>query len=233
MEATTEKQKSAEESAPEKEALALTAAAQGLLIQTDEDFTRADEMLVAIASQKKDIADRFDGIIQKAHAAHKEALAQKARLILPREQAEKVIRARMIEYRDAKKAEADRRAAEMAVTGKAALEEERLYIADQLEKSGRGQEAEAVLSQPIVAPPPTASWSPVPPSRGTSFKEVWKMRVVSLKDLVKAVAEGGAPENLLLPNETALNGLAKALKASAQVPGVEFYKETATAVRAK
>lgn len=232
MEATAEKQKPTEE-APEKEAVALTALAKGLLIQNDEDFTRADELLVSIATQKKDIASRFDPIIQKAHSAHKEALAQKVRLILPREQAETLIRARMVEYRDAKKVEADRLAAAAAVTGKAALEEERLYIADQLEQSGRGQEAEAVLSQPIVAPPPTASWSPVPPSRGTSFKETWKMRVVSLPDLVKAVADGKAPENLILANESALNGIAKALKASAKIPGVEFYKETGTSVRAR
>jgi hypothetical protein len=138
----------------------------------------------------------------------------------------------MVEYRDAKQREADRAAAEAAKVNKAALEEEQLYIASQLESAGRAQEAEAVLSQPLQAPPPTPSWSPVPASRGTSFRETWKMRVVSFPELLKAVAEGRAPANLVLPNESALNALAKALKASARIPGVEFYPETGTSVRA-
>jgi len=230
MEATAEKQTKPDQAEEETRALQLQAA--NFVILTDEDFTRADDLLVTIANQKKEISASWDSVIAKAHDTHKDAIGKKKKLMDPRIAAETIIRARMVEYRAAKQVEADRQAAAAAVTSKAAMEEDRIFIAHELEKSGRGQEAEAVLSQPIVAPPPTASWSPVPASRGTSFKESWKMRVVSLPDLVKAVAEGRAPENLILPNETALNGLAKALKASAQVPGVEFYKETGTSVRA-
>jgi hypothetical protein len=230
MEATAEKQTKPDKAEEETRELQLQAA--NFMILTDEDFTRADELLVTIANQKKEISASWDSVIAKAHDTHKDAIAKKKKLMDPRLAAETIIRSRMVEYRAAKQIEADKAAAAAAVTSKATLEEDRIFIAHELEKSGRGQEAEAVLSQPIVAPPPTASWSPVPASRGTSFKESWKMRVVNLPALVKAVAEGKAPENLILANETALNGLAKALKASAQVPGVEFYKETGTSVRA-
>lgn len=223
-----------EASKREKEdARALVEIARSLAIQNDEDFTRADELLVSIADQKKEICARFDGIIKKTNAAHKEAVAQKRDLMDPRVEAETLIRACMAEYHQIKKAEVDRLAAEHSATAKVSMDEDRLHIAEQLEKSGRPQEAEAVLSRPVVAPSPTASWTPVPASKGTSFTAKWKARVVSLPDLVKAVAEGKAPAGLIKADESALNGMARALKSTASIPGVEFYTETGTIVRAR
>lgn len=233
MEATAEKKAVPDKAEEETKALQLQAA--NFVILSDEDFTRADDFLVTIANQKKEICESWDSVITKAHGTHKDALAKKKKLMDPRIAAETIIRSRMIDYRDMKKTEADRLAAEMAVTSKDAAEEEQLYIADQLEKSGRSQEAEAVLSRPIISLPPTASWSPVPPSRGTSFSETWKMRVVDLPALLKAVAEGRVPAHFIIPaqaNETVLNGYAKAMKGNAIVDGVEFFKATGTSVRA-
>lgn len=229
MEAIAENQTKPDQA--ETEAKALEAQARTFVITSDEDFTRADELLVIIANRKKKIGEDWDSVIAKAHDTHKDALAKKKDLMAPCLAAEAIIRPRMAEYHTVKKIAAEKAAAAAAVTSKAAMEEDRIFIAHSLEQSGRGQEAMAVLSQPIVAPPPTVSWSPVPVSKGTSFKENWKMRIVDLPALIKAVAEGRAPENLILANESALNGIAKALKASAKVDGVEFYKETATAVR--
>ncbi len=217
------------------EAQALEAKARAFVIISDEDFTRADELLVIIGNEKRKIGEDWDSVIAKAHDAHKDALAKKKEKLAPYLAAEAIIRPRMVEYRTVQKAAAEKAAAAAAAVSKVAAEDHQIFVAHNLEQSGRGQEALAVLSQPIIAPPPTVSWSPVPASKGTSFKEVWKMRVVSLPDLLKGIAEGRVPEHFVIPaqaNESTLNAYAKAMKGNAKVDGVEFYQETVTAVRA-
>lgn len=233
MEATAENQSKPDQA--ETEVQALEAQAKAFVITTDAEFTRADELLVIIADRKKKIGEDWDDTIAAAHETHKGAIAKKKALLAPCLAAEAIIRPRMVEYRAAAQKEADRIAAAAAVTSKAAMEEQQIFIAHELEKSGRSQEAEAVLSQPIAAPPPTASWSAVPVSRGTTFKETWKMRVVDLPALLKGVAEGRVPAHFIIPaqaNESTLAAYAKAMKGNAMVDGVEFFKDTGTSVRA-
>lgn len=71
----------------------------------------------------------------------------------------------------------------------------------------------------------------IPEVQGVSYRDNWKMEVVDLMVLVKAVAKGQQPISLLLPNETAINQIVKALKAETNIPGVKVYSEKVSSVR--
>jgi hypothetical protein len=64
--------------------------------------------------------------------------------------------------------------------------------------------------------------SKVTPVAGVAQKLVWKFRVVDFKLL---------PDTYKLPNEVMLGSIARADKAEAKVPGVEFYSESVLAAR--
>lgn len=64
--------------------------------------------------------------------------------------------------------------------------------------------------------------------------ERWKAEVLGddgLLLLVRAVAAGKAPLRLILPNETALNGLARTLKDTMNIPGVKAVCEYTSTVK--
>ena len=63
---------------------------------------------------------------------------------------------------------------------------------------------------------------------GTRTKRVWE--VTDLTALIKAVAAGKVPSNVLMPNKAILDAMAKD-KSQADQPGLAFRNETSIAVR--
>jgi hypothetical protein len=54
----------------------------------------------------------------------------------------------------------------------------------------------------------------------TYMKDSWSAQVINLRALCLAVAEGAAPEELVMPNQVALNFLARSAKSTLTIPGV-------------
>lgn len=103
-------------------------------------------------------------------------------------------------------------------------EEERLQAAIQADTEGNKEEAQAILNEPVFVPPPIVPKS-VPKQEGLAMRETWTFRVVDVKALVKAVADGSVPLMAVMPNTTFLGQQARALKGTAKYNGVEFYSE--------
>lgn len=61
--------------------------------------------------------------------------------------------------------------------------------------------------------------------------KTWKGKVVDKMTLVKAVAEGRLPLNLVEPNMTAIQGVARELKRAQVVGGIEIWEDVGTVVR--
>ena len=118
-------------------------------------------------------------------------------------------------------------------------EEERLAAATEAESFGASEDEinhilESEPAEEEYIPPP----QPIIPqvqtyqkASGISTRETWSAEVTNIRLLAKAVAAGTAAPNLILPNTTALNGLARSLKGAMNVPGVKAVAETTTAVR--
>jgi hypothetical protein len=81
----------------------------------------------------------------------------------------------------------------------------------------------AVVSNQVAAPAAKVA--------GVTGTTTYKAEVTDLPALVKAVAAGKASIEWLLPNEQALNALARATKGTATIPGVTMRKVTGIAAR--
>ena len=101
--------------------------------------------------------------------------------------------------------------------------------AAKLRDKGREQQAEAVLDAVPSTPVLVANKEKV---EGIGTVQTWKAEVTDLLALVSAVAAGKAPLYFLQANESALGSTAKTTKGSFSLPGVRFYAETTTRVRA-
>lgn len=115
------------------------------------------------------------------------------------------------------KAAEERRKAEESARREA--EEEQIRAAEALQAEGLTAAAEAaieapvVISKVVVAEPKKAD--------GVSYRNVWCAEVVSLDDLIKAVAEGLAPKNAIQANEAYLGSWARMSKGTESMPGVK------------
>lgn len=219
--------------APELEARAVSwpDRAQALAVVDAATCEAAGELLRDIKTLREEIAASTDPVIEAAHKAHKAALAQRKQLEAPLVQAEGTIKGRLAAY--VTEQERLRRIVEAQAAAEARRIEEdrRLVEAEALAAAGEAAEAEAVLDAPMPAPPPPRAR--VPKVEGVATREVWSAQVTNLMQLVKAIAAGQAPLALVLPNEPALHGQARSLKAQMQIPGVRAVCQRVVAARGR
>jgi hypothetical protein len=120
---------------------------------------------------------------------------------------------------------ADRALAEAQAKVKREAEDRLVAQAAQLETLGEHKKAEAVLARPVLVPVIVSTGAEVPKVKGSSFSVRPEVEVA---DLVLFLAYVGAnPETrgyLVIPNLTALNGIAKAQKSSFAIPGCVVHE---------
>lgn len=130
------------------------------------------------------------------------------------------------------KVEAERRRVQEEETRKAREAQEDKANAEAAIAAAQGASAEVV--EQVRAE--TVSQAPVPivespKMAGVSMREDWYANVKDKMALIRAIAEGKASPELVDPNMTKLNGLAKSLKKTMNVPGVEALSRSVTSVR--
>lgn len=116
----------------------------------------------------------------------------------------------------------------------AALERQQ---AENLAAQQQAEEAQAAMDVADVAPPmPVVKSGAV--AAGVSARKTWKMKSADKRALVIAAGKAAeAGDDSLLPyldvNESALHGIAKALKGAARVAGVVFHEVASLAARGR
>jgi len=213
----------------DKFALALSApeAAAMLTVTCEADKPRVVAMVEAWRRMKKDVESFFGPRKAASRAVWVRDCDDEKKLLDPLEQAIKIGNRPILEY-DAKirrEAEDARRKQEEAARK---LEQERqAALQKAAEASKKGDEAEArkirdeadarevraEIEKPVEVPPPV---------RTAGTRTTWRARVVDLKALCRAVADGKVPEAYVEANLTVLRPLAVAQKRrDIGVPGVE------------
>ena len=216
----------------EQESTALVVKAKGMVITTQEENIVAGEFLQSIKAMQGEVKEAFDPIIEKAHAAHKEAITQRDKYLDPLKEAEKIIKGLKTEYvneveriareQQRKLQEEAERKAEAERKRKEEQERQWREKAEKLEAEGRlaeaakaqekadlrAMEAEAVQAEvPILAPPEIKV-------KGESYRDKWSCEVIDINLL---------PREWMIPNQSALDGLAEKTKGAIQIPGCQFY----------
>jgi hypothetical protein len=217
------------------EALAWPERARAVVVRDDASYTAAAELLKAIKALRTRIAEKFDPHIRRAHEAHKALVRDKAETEAPLTEAEGVLKSTLVTYQQEQEAIRRAEARRLEEEARKAEETRRLEEAAALERvaADTGDESmRATAHEVLDAPIPTIA---VPVARATpkvagiSYRETFSGRVVSLPKLIAFVSRNPQFSNLLTPNMTAINQLARAQKEMLAVDGVELVKERVAA----
>lgn len=206
--------------------------ARAVEIRDQASYEAAVELGRAIKDLRAEAEAHHRPVIQAALEAHRKALEAFRRIDEPLKAAEAEVKRRLAAWtaeQERLRIEAERRAREEAERLQAEAIEAQI---EALEAAGAApQEIQAVIQQaeamPVIAPRLPALQKP----QGVATRKSYRAYVESLIDLIRWIASNPAHENLLQPNQPALNALARAQGANLQIPGVRVVVEETVALR--
>lgn len=208
--------------------------ANEIRVTNGEDYQFASDFLKTIKEAQGKVKSFFEPMKKKAHATWKAICNQENETLTPLVNAEKTIKNKMLDYRreEERRRLEEQRRLQAEAEARAAKERERLRKqAEKLKtpelREQRFQEAEEIEAPVVIVNPE------IPKIEGQSIRKVWKARVISKKDFIKAAAESENLLGLVEINESALNKMAQALKGEIEIPGIEFYQEEILSMRTK
>lgn len=207
----------------------LTAQATAIEVVDPTTQERASEVLLAIASIRREIAETFKPMKDAAFKAHRVVCDQERKLDEPLATAELQLKLRISGFiktqeRLAREAEEAARQAELArATAEATQQSQELALEQAIDLEARGDTAaaEAVLASPAPVTPRYSAPAPVAPNvahvKGVSTQTGWDFRIVDITQI---------PRDYLMVNETAIRNVGKNTKGLAKIAGIEFFPTT-------
>ena len=202
----------------ESEVHPLVAAAKALVVVDEATYTQAMELGKMCAAKIKWIEGKLERGKKAAYDSWQEWVKLEKEGVGPLQLAKDMLATRGYSWRKAeedrkrKEAEEARREAEAEAAEKRRIEEEnRLALAQRLEKDGMNEQAAEVLDAPInVKVAEVAAPAPAAKVGGTSPQEIWKGEVVDASLI---------PRDYLTPDLVKLNQATKMLKGETRIPG--------------
>jgi hypothetical protein len=197
-------------------------------ITSAEQYVACAEHLKTIKAFQKRVTEFFKPHKRRLDEAKAALLADERNVLAPADADEQACKAALRVYDEAQ--ELARQQEEQRLRDEARRQEEdrRLDEAAALEREGYTEEAVALVEEPVNAPAVMLAKT-TPKVSGISFRENWSARVVSLPKLIAYVAAHPQHANLLMPNQAALNSLARSLKNGMLIDGVEAVRTKTTA----
>lgn len=208
----------------ERKAMPWPAKAQALQVVDQETHDRAAEELLVIKDLEKEVEEHHRPMIESAHAAHKAALAAKAKLLDPLKAAEVTYKTRIFNWEEERRREAEAERRRIEAEARARAEAELEAAIEQAEAAGASAvEVEAMIEQapePVFIPEVRT----FEPAKGVSAAGwTYSVEVTNMRELCRAIADGRAADNLVEPS-TVLSGMARALKDRFNIPGCKLVK---------
>lgn len=199
-----------------EKAVVVVEAAKLVKITSKETYVEAAGLWKELQAMGKEIKEAFNSIIQKAHQAHAEAIAQRDRYLDPVEKASRSVKSLMSAY-DAEQERLRREAqARLEAEARRREEEARLAEAIAMEQAGQVAEAEAILAEPIQTPTIIVQKETPKVEGGPVFRTIWKFRITDALAI---------PREYLVPDEVKIGQVVRALKGATSIPGVQPYEE--------
>ena len=198
-------------------------------INSPEDMNVVSAHFLAAKSGMKMVKAHLKPLIDEANSRHKKLTGIRSKWLKPYEDISADATALIAEYDQEQERIQREEQARLAEVARKQAEEAMLREADELEKAGHKEEAEAVLEAPIIAPPPPVQKAEKP--KGVSTSKRWRAEVYDKMALVQAIAAGDVPLTLVDPNMTALNQMAVALNDQMQIAGVKAMAKTVVSGR--
>lgn len=210
------------------EALIIPVRVSGLAVVDQQSLDWAREWLKKIKEARARIGEVFDSKIAKAHALHKDLVAEKRRFTDGLDKADAVLRPKVADYL----AEQDRlrfeeqRAAELA---KKKIEVESAKAVDkahELVREGMVDEADEVIGagyakvEEIKASTPAVREKPV--AEDLQTRKIWDFEIED---------ETAIPREFLAVDKVKIGAYVRAMKDQGKIPGVRIFTRATVAVK--
>ena len=199
----------------ETEVMTLATQARQFAIASAGDYSAAGALWTTLKDMRAKVAEAFDGIITKAHAAHKEAVAQKKKHDEPLEQGQKAIKQRMIGWDQERERQRKIEQAKLDAENKRKAEEQALELAAELEKAGEVHAAAEVLDAPLEVQQAIIPKS-VPKVEGFSYRSNWVFDVVDAN---------AVPREFLCLDVVKIGQIVRAMKGATNIAGIRPREE--------
>lgn len=212
--------------------LLITARNYAVVIKDDETFKRAAEFRKQLNVWKKEAKDKLEPARIKTYQAYQEVLGLIGEAVHPIDEAMGLLDEKLSAYKTEQERLAQIERERLRAEAIKAQEEAKLMAAEEADKSGDHQRADAILGAPVIAP--VASMPETVKVEGMSFRETWKVDpVIDLMKLVQGVASGQIPLIAVQANIPFLNQVARSMKGLMNYPGVKAVCEKVVATRTK
>lgn len=206
----------------ESEALELRNSLTSLVITDQDTYDRAVQARVEAKNWLKGATDYFDGLVKPAYESYKNLLAAKKKVVEPVEGLISNVNRSLLawdqEQERIRLAEQRRLEAE----ARERAEAERIAQAEALQSQGVEAEViNAMLDEPVIVTEVATAQPTYDKSSAVQYRDNWSAEVTDMVKLVKYVAKNPALIGLLAVNQPALNSMARSMKESLDIPGVE------------
>jgi hypothetical protein len=190
--------------------------ARATVVDTDDAYVAAAELLKGIKALLDEADQAFDPIIKDAERAVATAKAKKADVRTPLIQAERIIKDHLVDYKELKARRAREQQRRREEEERLRADAEALERAAALEKEGKGwgdvglvQQAEQIVEEQIQAPAPSVPVVPPRPPRvaGIVHRMTWTGSCVDLRAFVAHCAAHPEHAHALRLREVATSDL--------------------------
>jgi hypothetical protein len=209
----------------EKLVPAVVSQADQMTVSDADDYEMACSFLTLIATRKKQVGETFDPIVQKAHATHKEAIAQRDKFLSPLNLAEMNVKNKVTNWRVEEDRKRRAEEARLSAIAKKEADDRAAAEAAALEAAGDKELAAIVLQEAADAPQPVIVAPPTVPKQAGIAKTVrWTFEVVD---------ESKLPREFMEPSDLKIGAVVRSQKALAKIPGVRVWSEESVSVRSR
>lgn len=203
--------------------------ADEIVVVDQASYNLADSINQNARDEKKAFHVWFDPIDEASKKQRQAIIAQGKVIDEPLNYAIDLTGERCAKWYKAEEKRKENEKKTLEASARKAAEDAQIKAAEELQANGLEAAAEAALSAP-VAVPKIVMEGPAK-ADNTSFRTTYSAEVVSLMELVKAVAAGTAPLCMLEANTTSLNSWARMTKGTESLAGVRVVTSDVMAKR--
>lgn len=178
---------------PEQNTEAMTAVeqAKSLIIVTSDDYSNADQFCAGLKDLEKKVDLAFDEHISDAFKAHRNLVAKKKIYAAPIDEARRLVKGKMIVWKDEQDRIAREKAEADARTAKEKSDAEALSKAQQLEQQGDHEAAAIIVEEAANMPVLLPKFESSVPKGSTVFSVRWGATITDPDYVLKAIEAAG------------------------------------------
>ena len=201
--------------------------AKDFAIETEDDYTASSSFLSLVAERIKKVDTTFEKPIKDAFGVHRFLTGLRNTLLMPYQQADKIVKERRRDWRNQKEREDQIRNEQERQKAKEEADARALEEAAELASAGEQEAADIIIQRAADAPPPPVIIpSSIPKETGHTVRKFWAFRIVNATLIKREFME---------PDEVKIRAIVSKLGKDAVsiIGGIKVYQDETESTRVK